>query len=110
MKIAFPTNEKKGLESKVAFHFGRAKFFLIFDTKKREFQILKNPEVFGGEKLPPDFLKDHKVEVVVVFGLGPKAIEKFKNYKIEMFKAEEGTIKENLEKFENKELKKLLKK
>jgi len=41
--------------------------------------------------------------------LGPRAFEKFKNYKIKVFKAIEGTILENLKKFEENKLKELSK-
>ena len=56
MKIAIPTNNKKGLEDTVAEHFGRAKNFLIYDTETKSFEIYPNPEVIGGKEFPPDFL------------------------------------------------------
>jgi predicted Fe-Mo cluster-binding NifX family protein len=105
MKIAFAT-EGNNLKDKVALHFGRAKNFLIFDTEKETFEVFENPEIERKE-LPPDFLKSQNVDVVIVFSLGPRAFEKFKNYKIEVFKAIEGTILENLKAFEESKLKEL---
>ena len=107
MKIAFATNGKN-LESEVVLHFGRAKNFLIFDTENESFEVFENPEI-GGEELPPDFLAKQGVEAVIAFSLGPRAFEKFKNYKIEVFKAIEGTILENIEKFKEGKLKNLSK-
>jgi len=107
MKIAFATGGNN-LEDKVALHFGRAKNFLIFDTEKETFEVFENPELKGKE-LPPDFLKRKNVDIVVAFSLGPRAFEKFKNYKIKVFKAIEGTILENLKKFEENKLKELSK-
>ena len=107
MKIAFAT-DGNNLEDKVALHFGRAKNFLIFDTEREIFEVFENPEL-KGKGLPPDFLKRQNVDVVIVFSLGPRAFEKFKNYKIKVFKAIEGTILENLKKFEENKLKELSK-
>ena len=107
MKIAFAT-DGNNLQDKIALHFGKAKNFLIFDTEKETFEVFENPEIKGKE-LPPDFLAKQGVKAVIAFSLGPKAFEKFKNYKIEVFKAIEGTILENIEKFKEGNLKKLSK-
>jgi len=107
MKIAFAT-DGKNLKDKVALHFGMAKNFLIFDTEKETFEVFENPEIKGKE-LPPDFLAKQGVKAVIAFSLGPRAFEKFKNYKIEVFKAIDGTILENIEKFKEGKLKKLSK-
>lgn len=109
MKIAIPTNNKKGLDYKVAEHFGRAKRFLIYDTEKRDFQTEENPEVLGLPELPPDFLHRQGANVIIVFSLGQRAYEKFKNYNIKIYKAIEGTIAENLQKIKNSKLKELTK-
>jgi len=107
MKIAIPTDNKKGLNDKVADHFGRAKFFLVYDTEKKNFEIFENPEAAGSGKFPPDFLHRQKIEAVIVFGLGPMAYNKFQNYRTEMHKAVQGSIADNLKKFEVGELRKL---
>jgi predicted Fe-Mo cluster-binding NifX family protein len=107
MKIALAT-DGNNLKDKVALHFGRAKNFLIFDKEKETFEVFENPEIKGKE-LPPDFLAKQGVKAVIAFSLGPRAFEKFKNYKIEVFKAIEGTILENIEKFKEGKLKKLSK-
>jgi len=107
MKIAFATNGND-LKDKIALHFGRAENFLIYDTEKETFEVFENPEL-KGKGLPPDFLKSKNINIVIVFSLGPMAFEKFKNYKIKVFKATEGTILENIEKFKEGKLKKLTK-
>ena len=100
MKIAIPTNNKKGLEDTVAEHFGRAKNFLIYDTETKTSNIYLNPEVAGEAQLPPDFLHGQKVDIIIVFSLGPMAYNKFKNYHIKMYKAIPGSIFENVKRFE----------
>ncbi len=100
MRIAIPTNNKKGLEDTVAEHFGRAKNFLIYDTETKTSNIYLNPEVAGEAQLPPDFLHGQKVDIIIVFSLGPMAYNKFKNYHIKMYKAIPGSIFENVKRFE----------
>lgn len=109
MKIAVPIDSKGGLEDTVAEHFGRAKNFLVYDTKTKIFDIFPNPESTGGSQFPPDFLQGQKVDAVIVFSLGPMAHNKFKNYHIKMYKAVKSTIRDNLEKLKNNKLKKLKK-
>jgi len=108
MKIAVATDGKGRLTDLVALHFGRAKSFLIYDSEKGNFNIYPNPEL-SGKELPPDFLAREKVEVVIVFSLGPMAYEKFEKHQIRMFKAAKGTIRENLQKFKDNELRTLTK-
>jgi predicted Fe-Mo cluster-binding NifX family protein len=110
MKIAIPTDDKKGLQNTVAEHFGRAKNFLIYDTETESFEIYQNPEIAGKAEFPPDFLHRQKTETIIVFSLGYMAYKKFKNYNVKMHKADKGTIAENLQKFEDNKLKELTKK
>jgi len=105
MKIAFATNGND-LNSEIALHFGRAKSLLVYDTEERKFEVFENPEL-EGRGFPPDFLYNQGVKAVITFALGSRAFEKFKNYKIEVYKAIEGTILENLREFEKGGLKKL---
>ena len=98
MKIAIPTDDKEGLEDTVAEHFGRARNFLIYDTKTKISNIYPNPEVASGVQLPPDFLHSQRVDIIIVFSLGPMAYNKFKNYHIKMYKAIPGSIFENVKK------------
>jgi len=99
MKIAVPTDNKKGLEDTVAEHFGRASNFLIYDTETKIFNIYPNPEVAGEAQLPPDFLHSQGVDIIIVFSLGPMAYNKFKNYNIKTYKAIPGSVFENVKKF-----------
>jgi len=104
MKIAIPTDGKKRPEDTVAEHFGRAKNFLIYDTETKISNIYPNPEVAGEAQLPPDFLHSQKVDIIIVFSLGPMAYNKFKNYNIKTYKAIPGSIFENIKKLEEGKL------
>ena len=45
MKIAFPTQENKGLESTVHNHFGSAPFFVVVASENGELEILDNQDL-----------------------------------------------------------------
>jgi len=106
MKIAIPTQESK-LDGEIATHFGRAKNFLIFDTKTEKFKVYQNPEVLRKNILPPDFLKKLKVDVIICFSLGLPAFNLFKNYNIRTKKAVKKNIKENISLFLERKLRDL---
>lgn len=110
MKIAIPTNNKGKLDDSVAKHFGQAKNYLIYDTKTENFEVYPNPEVTGGKELPPDFLNRQKVDTVIIFSLGSKAYQKFKDYHIKMFKSLEKSILKNIKALREGKLKNLNKK
>jgi len=103
MKIAFPTNGDN-LEAQIEQHFGRAKNYLIYNDKTKEFKIYLNPETSGGKESPPNFLKRFEVEVVITFALGQKAIDKFRQMNIKVYKAIDKNIISNIETFEKKQL------
>jgi predicted Fe-Mo cluster-binding NifX family protein len=107
VRIAVPINEKGSLDEKVALHFGRANNFLICNTETKSFETSPNPEVTGGKEFPPDFLYRQGVKAIIVFALGKMAYHKFKNYDIKMYKATQGSIATNLQKFEDGKLEEL---
>ena len=109
MRIAVATNQEGSLEDVIAEHSGRAENFLIYDTESDKFTVKPNPEFLGKPELPPDFLHRLKANVVIVFGLGPRAEKKFKKYKIKMHKAITGTILDNIEALKKGDLRKLAK-
>ncbi len=104
MKIAMAINQKGDLENYIAEHFGQAKNFLIYDTESNKFIVEPNPEFLGKPELPPDFLHRLKVDTVITFGLGPRAHEKFKGYKIKMYKAIKNTVLKNIKALKRGEL------
>ena len=107
MKIAMAIDQKGDLENYIAEHFGRAKNFLIYNAASNKFTAEPNPEFLGKPELPPDFLHRLKVNTVITFSLGLKAYEKFKKYKIKMYKAIENTVLENIKALKKGELHKL---
>jgi predicted Fe-Mo cluster-binding NifX family protein len=104
-KAAFPI-DGRNISSPVVDHFGRAKNFLVFDTKDSEYTVYSNPEAAGKETLPPNFLHEKGVQAVVCFGLGHRAVELFEKLDVSLYKAVSGTVEDNLEQFKEGKLSK----
>jgi predicted Fe-Mo cluster-binding NifX family protein len=89
LRIAFATNDKKGLEDSVSKVFGRAQTFTILDAegeKITELRVLDNPGKtyqHGAGPLAVKMLLDAGVEVVIAYELGVGASELLKQHDIE---------------------------
>ncbi len=106
MKVAIPTLGESGLEEKVSSHFGRAPTFTIVDTENDEVSVVKNTsEHMGGSGKPPEHMAEEGIEVMLCGNLGPKAVDMFESYGIEVFVGGgSGNAKQCLEKWKNGEL------
>ncbi len=99
MKIAFPAEIDKGFESIVFNHFGSANFFIIVDSETGETEVILNQDLNHqhGKCQPLKALGGKNVDAVVVGGIGGTAMAKLKKGGTKIYKAVEGTVKENLE-------------
>ncbi len=82
MKIAIASEEKKGLGSRAAHHFGRCPYYVFIVTDEnntvKEVESLENPFYNGHEPgVVPQFIADQKADVIIAGGMGPRAIEWF---------------------------------
>ena len=73
MRIAVPLEENRGVDSRVAEHFGRARFFLIYDTESGSFEVIDFEKEEKGVCSPASFLIEKGVHAVYVLGMGYKA-------------------------------------
>ena len=89
LRIAFATNEKKGLEDKISKIFGRANTFTVLDAegeKIAELKILDNHAKTyqqGAGPIAVKMLADEGVKVVIAYELGVGASELLKQYNID---------------------------
>lgn len=99
MKIAFPTQEAKGLESSIHGHFGSARFFILVDTEKADPETLHNQDLnhAHGQCQPLAALGGRKADAIVVGGIGGGALRKLNNEGITVYRAVQGTVADNLE-------------
>ena len=99
MKIAFPTQDNKGMDSVVFGHFGSAPQFIIVDSASGSFEAVGNPdrEHQQGQCQPLKALGGKPVDAVVVGGIGAGALLKLNALNIKTYRAVEGTVNENLD-------------
>jgi len=95
MRIAIPTEGKRGLEESVAYHFGRCEIYTILDENGKLVEVIYNTsEHMGGEGLPPELLRRHGVRILLCQGLGPRAVGMCEQAGIEVYIGEGGRAKE----------------
>jgi predicted Fe-Mo cluster-binding NifX family protein len=106
MKIAFPSQEDKGMDSPVYSHFGSARFFTIVDSDngKSHTQINLDVDHLHGQCQPVRALGDQPVDAIVVGGIGGGALRKLQQASIQVFRGVEGTVQENLDLFRDGKL------
>ncbi len=86
MKIVIPTNSSKGLNDKVADHFGRCPTYTFLDEKGELIEIINNTsEHMGGIGLPPELMKKHGADILLCRDLGPRAINLCQKLKIDVY-------------------------
>ena len=107
MKIVIPTNDKKGLDSKIAEHFGRCQTYTFLDKKGKVIEIIDNiSEHMGGLELPPELMKKHGANVLLCRELGPRALNLCEELGIEVYICQAETVKEMFEMWKNDKIKK----
>jgi predicted Fe-Mo cluster-binding NifX family protein len=99
MKIAFPVQADEGLESQVYGHFGSAPSFVILDSTSGEFETIGNRDAHHahGQCQPMKALAGNAVDAIVVGGIGGGALMRLQAQGVRVFRAVEGSVKQNLE-------------
>ena len=99
MKIAFPTQENNGMESRVYGHFGSAQYFVLVDTEEDSSETVENPDRdhLHGQCQPLKALNGRQVDAILVGGIGGGALRKLSLEGIKTYRAAPGSVRENLE-------------
>jgi len=99
MKIAFPVQQDQGFESQVYGHFGTAPYFVIVDSETGVHETSTNNDVhhLHGQCQPMKALAGNPVDAVVVGGIGGGALMGLQSRGVRVFRAVEGSVKQNLE-------------
>ena len=99
MKIAFPTQENKGIESRVYGHFGSAHYFVFVDTEEDSTDTVENPDRdhLHGHCQPLKALNGRQVDAIIVGGIGCGALRKLLLEGIKVYRAAQGSVQDNLE-------------
>jgi predicted Fe-Mo cluster-binding NifX family protein len=98
MKICFPVKEIADLDSEVYGHFGSAPAFVLVDSLTEAVTVLENADQnhSHGKCNPVGALEGHKVEAVVVGGIGGGALMKLNGAGIRVYQAGGKTVRENI--------------
>lgn len=92
--------KQPSLDSKVSERFGRAPYFIVFDHD--EYQIINNlsqDASSGAGVQAVQTLVSRGVTDVIAVKVGPKAERALQAAGIKLWRAEDGTVSENIDKF-----------
>lgn len=95
------------LDSLLDERFGRCEYFLIYDTKNEQVNILENEgqTASGGAGIKAaQQLIDEKVDLLITGHLGPNAYELVEKSGIKAYECKTMTISEAIQKLDNDEL------
>ena len=100
MKIAVASMGKE-LSSKIDPRFGRARYIIIHDTRKSDFEVIDNQEISqismgAGVKAAEDIV-DKNVDYVISQNFGPKALQIFKAANVKAAVLSDVTVSEAIE-------------
>ncbi|MDD4803029.1 MAG: NifB/NifX family molybdenum-iron cluster-binding protein [Syntrophomonas sp.] len=101
MRIAIPVDEKS-LETSVCVSFGRASYFLIYDTDSREKVFVDNSAAYsqGGAGIKAaQYIADSGVSALLTPRCGENAAEVIEAAKIKIYKTINDSISDNINAF-----------
>ncbi len=107
MKIAIPVMNNNGENSEISEHFGHSSYFAFIELDEKgnyNVEIRENPLVEHGPGELPKFLKDNGVDILVVRGIGRRALYFFENFGIKVFRGAKGSLKDIVNLIKNREL------
>ncbi len=94
--IVVAAEDACGFDGEVSGHFGRCPFFLLAEangTTATVSEVVPNPH-FGAHQpgAVPRFIRDIGAEVIIAGGMGPRAIEMFHGFGIDVATGVTGTV------------------
>lgn len=110
MKLMLPV-ECSSLDAPVCASFGRTPLFVFYDTDTGTHEYLDNSAAAsqGGAGIKAaQMLADHGANAVITYRLGNNAAKVLNAASIALYKAQDGTVLENIEKFKSGVLARLL--
>ncbi len=88
-RVAVPSNGNGGLDSTRSGHFGHCDVFTLVDVEngniKNESTVSNQEHSQGGCMVPVNLLAGHKVDALIVGGIGRRPLEGFAQVGIDVF-------------------------
>lgn len=103
MKLAAPV-ESKSLDAPICPSFGRTPYYALYDTETGNHEFLDNSAAAsqGGAGIKAaQMLVDHEAEAIITYRCGDNAAQVLNAAKVAMYKAQDGTVTDNIEKLKN---------
>lgn len=99
MKVCFPTENLQGLDSVVFGHFGSAPGFVIVDTETLGVEEIQNGDQHHAHGMcqPVKALGGRQVDGIATGGIGMGALMKLQAEGLNVFRAMQGTVRQNVE-------------
>ena len=98
MIIAFSSDDNRGLDGVLAYHFGRCPYFTFVEVdgeKIKKVTIQENPYVDSHEPgQVPQYIHSQGAEMIVAGGMGPRAQEWFANLGVKPIAGAFGKIRD----------------
>jgi len=104
LRIAIPSEDDRGMDSSIAMHFGRCKYYTFIDLEGNEIkgvEVVKVPYEEHGYGDLPNFVKEHGGNIVIAYGIGQRAIDYFNELGIDVIRGVRGKIKDVIQSFIN---------
>ncbi len=101
MNIIIPS-DGKSLDMAVCQSFGRTPYYVLFETKKGEVKFLDNEAAAsaGGAGIKAaQMIVDAGAEAVITYRLGENAASVLSAAGVKLYKAQEGTVNDNIKLF-----------
>jgi predicted outer membrane repeat protein len=101
MKIAIPVDEKR-MESGVCPSFGRAPYFLYYNTETKDVSFIDNSAAAsqGGAGIKAaQLIADHEINALITPRCGENAEEVFRKAEVVIYKSISGTAQQNIDAF-----------
>lgn len=111
-KIAIPSMSDSGLESYVCFHYGSCEYFTIVDLNNKDIEIVKiirnlSPKAEHNCATPSIIMKSHKVDTVLVAGIGGRPLISLAEKNIKVFAGTMSKVSNIVEDYNNGSLREL---
>lgn len=106
MKIAFPVSEKS-IVTQINDSFGKAPYFLIYNTISKEIDFLDHRAVAdqgAGGIRAAQVLADQGIKVIITLQCGENAEKLLKKAEVLIYKAKAESISDNIEAYLNDQL------
>jgi len=100
-RIALASEDGSGLEGSVSAHFGRCPYYTfvnVDDDRILGFEVVANPYYPNHQPgVIPQFINSQKANVMIAGGMGPRAIDFFIQYGIDVATGAQGKVRDVVE-------------